>query len=170
MKRMKKYILASLLLAFVTTVSAQSFRYGYFSYDAVLKAMTAYTVAEKNLSDLRAQYEQEAKRAGDDFNKKYEDFLDVQRDLAPTIRQKRQAELVDLMEKNSAFQKEAERLMRQAENDAMTPLYRRIDDAAARLGRERGYAFILNTDNHNLPYADPTMGEDVTEVVKDYIE
>ena len=34
------------------------------------------------------------------------------------------------------------------------------------MGRESGYAFILNTDNNALPYADISMGEDITETLK----
>ncbi len=49
------------------------------------------------------------KRATDEFNLKYEAFLDGLKDFAPAIRMKRQAELQELMEKNMAFKQEAAR-------------------------------------------------------------
>ena len=67
----------------VCTSRAQSLRYGYFSLDSVFTAMPEYAVAQKNLADLRAKYDEEMKRAEDEFNAKYEEFLETQRDLIP---------------------------------------------------------------------------------------
>ena len=33
------------------------------------------------------------------------------------------------------------------------------------IGQQRGYAFILNTDGHALPYINPEQGEDVSAAV-----
>ena len=33
------------------------------------------------------------------------------------------------------------------------------------LGQERGYAFILNTDQNAVPFINPALGEDITEEV-----
>lgn len=90
-------------------------RIAFFSYDEAMHAMPEYEAARKNLGLLRAKYDAEIKRAEDEFNNKYEEFLDGQRDFAPLILQKRQAELQELMRKNVAFKAEAERLLEQAE-------------------------------------------------------
>lgn len=45
----------------------------------------------------------------------------MQSTLVPTILRKRQTELQDLMEKNVEFRKDAERLLKQAETDALSP-------------------------------------------------
>ena len=33
------------------------------------------------------------------------------------------------------------------------------------MGKESGYAFILNTDNNVLPYTNPAIGEDITDAL-----
>ena len=72
--------------------------------------MDGYSIVRHNIDQLRNQYTAEAKRSEEDFNTKYEAFLDEQAGLASNIRKKRQAEIMDLMEKNIAFKKEAEKL------------------------------------------------------------
>ena len=92
-----------------------SLKFGYFSYEKVLHAMADYATATRSLNDLKAKYDAETKRSADDFNNRYEDFLDVQHKLEPSILRKRQAELEELMDRNIAFRKETDRLLKKAE-------------------------------------------------------
>jgi outer membrane protein len=169
---MKNHFLALLLCAlFPLFVHAQDttgqVKFGYFSYEAVMKAMPAYASAQRNVNDLRAQYDAEAKRSENDFNAKYEAFLEEQGGLAENIRQKRQAEIMDLMEKNTAFKAGAERIIADAERKAKDSLTTTIDAAARAVGSELGLAFIINTDNHSLPFVNSQMGIDVTEAINE---
>lgn len=146
--------------------SAPMLKFGFLSYNAVLQSMPDYAVVEANMEKLRKQYAAEQKRVEDEFNKKYEEFLDGQRDFPPTILQKRQNELQELLDKNITFKKESQRLLDQAQAEAMVPLKIRLADALARVGSSRGLAFILNTDQNAVPWMNITMGEDVTDAVK----
>ena len=146
---------------------AQQKMFGYFSYDEAIKAMPEYVLVQENLNDLKSKYDQEMKRVEDEFNRKYEDFLDGRNDFAPTILQKRQTELQELLKKNVAFKAEAQRLLQQAEVDALAPLKKKLQDVLDKIGSERGYAFILNTDGDACPYINPEMGEDVSQLVKE---
>ena len=114
---------------------------------------------------LKEKYAQEQQRVEDEFNKKYEEFLDGQRDFPQTILQKRQSELQELLDKNIAFKKESQRLLAEAREKAMQPLKARLSDALSRVGSSLGLAFIVNTDQNALPWMNITMGEDVTEAV-----
>lgn len=148
---------------------AQGMRFGWFSYSEVFKTMPDYAVVQKNIASLREKYDAETKRVENEFNTKYEEFLDGQSNFAPIIRQKRQAELQEIMQKNLAFKVEAQRLLKQAERDAYAPLREKISAALQRVGTEKGYAFILNTDNDACPFIDPTVGENVTDLLKEYL-
>jgi len=153
----------TLLLTATLAVGAQGLKFGYFSYDEVQASMDDYIIAKANVAALKDKYDAEIKRSEKDFNDKYEEFLEEQRDLAPAIYQKRQAELQDLLNRNIAFKNKAERLLKKAEVDAMAPVRERLLAAVRLLGRERGYVFILNTDRDALPYMDESLGENVTD-------
>lgn len=155
-----------LLVLAPMTANAQN-KIAYFSYDEALKSMPEYVTAQKNISSLRSKYSAEMKRAEDEFNNKYEEFLDGQHDFAPLILQKRQAELQELMQKNIAFKAEAERLLAQAEKDAMASVKEKMSTALQSIGKQRGYAVILNTDSDACPYIDTTIADNITTIVKD---
>ena len=148
----------------------QSLRFGYFSYEEVLHTMPGYAIAKHNMDELRAKYDEETKRVETEFNTKYEEFLDGQRSYAKSILEKRQAELRELMEKNIAFKAEAAKLLNQAETDAYAPLKTQINEAAKQIGKEKGFAFIINTDNNTTPYLSEEMGEDITAVLEEKLK
>lgn len=161
-----KKLIALLLFSLLPFAMQAQTRFGYISYDKAIKAMPDYAIAQKNLETLKAQYDNEVKRAEEEFNQKYAEFLDEQASLAPAIRKKRQAELQDLLDRNIAFKKDADRLLAQAEADMYNPLRQKLNAALQQLGQERGYAFIINTDNNALPFINLAYGEDLNGVVK----
>lgn len=158
---MRRILLSLLLLAALPfSASAQSL-VGYFSLDSIVKSMPEYAEAQRNLADLRLKYDAEMRRAEEEFNAKYEEFLEGQRDFVPSILKKRQSELQDLMDKNVAFKKEAQRLLTQAETDAMGPIRDKVRKALQRVGKAAGYAVIINTDSDACPYIDPSVADNI---------
>lgn len=93
---MKKPILSFVFMLLPLLATAQqnvpAFKFAYFSYEKVLHSMADYATATRSLNELKAKYDAETKRSVDDFNSRYEDFLDVQRKLEPSILRKRQAD------------------------------------------------------------------------------
>jgi outer membrane protein len=140
-------------------------KFGYLSYATALQAMPEYAAIQNNMAELRQKYEAEQKRVEDDFNKKYEEFLDGQKSYPKTILQKRQSELQEMLDKNIAFKKESQRLLKQAEEDAMAPVMVRLAETLDALGKVRGYAFIVNIDEKVALWLNPSLGEDITATV-----
>ena len=163
---MKKTILFLFLLAAMPALAQSELKFGYMSYEAVMQAMPEYAQLQQDMEQLRSQYDAELKRVEDDFNKKYEEFLDGQKNFPKTILQKRQSELQEMLDKNIAFKKESQQLLCKAECDAKAPLKERLDAAVAKVGQERGYAFIIDTDRKATLWVNADQGEDITEAVK----
>ena len=153
-----------------TTAQTFVFRYGFVNADSVLHAMPEYAMAQRSLTALRQKYDREMKRSEDDFNIKYESFLDQQRDLVPSILHKRQAELQDMMEKNIALKAEARRLLAQAEADAMAPLREQINELLQQVAKDMQLAFVLNTGSDACPYVNPAMSVDITDTLIDLLK
>ena len=145
-------------------------RFGYLSYEAALKSMPDYTIVQQKLADLRQQFQDETLRAEDEFSRKYEEFLEGQREFPQSILQKRQMELQELMEKNLAFKENSRKELEKAEQDLMAPLKIRLIEMLGKIGRERGYAFIIDTDVKALPFINPKMGHDLNQQVQDALK
>jgi len=172
---MKQFLV--LLVAFVSLnafaqddATTSPFKFGYLSYQAAIKSMADYTMVQQSMTELKAQYQAEAKRVEDEFNRKYEEFLEGQRDFPKSILQKRQTELQELMEKNIAFKNKSNEQLAKDEANAFAPLYAKLNEILAAIGQEKGYAFILDTDVKALPFINPAMGEDINQVVQDALK
>lgn len=171
---MKKTILFLLLTVVSLAVSAQdaqpkdsvAFKFGYLSYDSVMVAVPDYTELKTNMAQLREQYEAEQKRVENDFNKKYEEFLDGQASFPKTILQKRQSELQEMLDRNIEFKKQSQKMLSEAEANMMEVIKTTINMAVNIIAQERGYAFVLNTDKETVTFINPALGEDITEAVK----
>ena len=167
---MKKLILFLLLLATMPAMAQSELKFGFLSYNIVMQAMPEYAAMQSSMAELREKYEAEQKRVEDDFNKKYEEFLDGQKSFPKTILQKRQSELQEMLDKNVAFKKESQRLLKQAEEDAMAPIQARLATALDTIGKERGFAFIVNTDEKATLWLNPSLGEDITATVIEQLQ
>ena len=153
------------LVGYAQTDSA-AIKFGYLSYDSVMFAMPEYAEMQTSMAQLREQYAAEQKRVEDDFNKKYEDFLDGQASFPKTILQKRQSELQELLDKNIAFKKESTKMLNDVEDQMIATMRASIDVIVSTIAQERGYAFVLNSDKQAVTFINPAKGEDMTEAVK----
>ena len=169
-----KRLLLSIFTMIALTVSAQEvvsgFRFGYLSYAAALQAMPEYAIVQKKMADLRQQFQAETLRVEDEFNRKYEEFLEGQREFPKTILQKRQTELQELMERNIKFKENSQEELSNTEKNLMAPLKIRLIETIGKIGRDRGYAFIVDTDNLALPFINPALGDDVTQLVQNALK
>ena len=75
-------------------------KFGYLSYSEVIKLMPEYVRAQEKLNLLQQRYDEELARADNEFNLKFSEFLEGQKNFPENILLKRQKELQDLMEKN----------------------------------------------------------------------
>ena len=167
---MRKLTIAIFMVfACCVTAVAQQAKIGYFSYKAILEDMPDYVTAMLGVETLRKQYDEELKAASDEFNEKYELFLDQQSMLDEPIKQKRQADLQSLLDRNIQFRNESMRLLRQAEQDALAPVKQKLNKAIQSVGYSGAFLLIVNTDSEACPYIDSSSAEDVTAKIKSYI-
>ena len=170
MKRLAILLAVMFVCLGINAQADDGLRFGYLSYEAALKSIPDYSVVQQKLADLRQQYQNETLRVEDEFNRKYEEFLEGQREFPQSILQKRQMELQELMDKNLTFKENSRKELEKAEQDLMAPLKIRLIEVLGKIGRERGYAFIIDTDVKALPFINPTLGHDLNQQVQDALK
>jgi len=151
-------------------MNTQVIRFGYLSYDSALKAMSEYKEAQLKLDTLRSAYQLEMQRVENEFNRKYEDFLEGQKDFPRTILLKRQTELQEMLQKNLQFKQQLQQELKQTEAQLMAPLRIHLDEAIAVIAREHKLALVVNTDANACPFIEPMMGVDLNEMVVRKVE
>ena len=167
---MKRVLLSFILLSatFIFVAAQESTptkKFGYLSYDAVLKAMPSYAEAQKSFNDLKASYAKELERSESEFSKQFAEYVDGQKTFPENILLKRQKELQQLMEQSLTFKQEAHQLLDNAEKELMQPVHQKLKEALYKIGSERGYDYILNTDNNSYPFVNNQTGEDMIMLV-----
>jgi outer membrane protein len=170
MKRIILMIIACVTLTVQAQESMTLIKIGYLSYDSALRAMPDYALTQQRLTNLKSQYEAELKRVEQEFNQKYEAFLEGQKDFPKTILYKRQTELKELMERNVNFKNNSLRELAEAEQTAMAPLREKLNTLLADVAREQGFIIILNTDADACPYIAPSLSEDINALVKQKLQ
>lgn len=147
------------------TQETPTIRFGYLSYDSLLAAMPGHALALQQMADLRAAYEAELKRAEDEFNRKYEEFLDGQRDFPRTILLKRQAELQELLQRNMEFKQQGLNDLQKAQEETLAPLREQLRQTIALVATRQNLALVINTDANACPFIDPALGVNLNEAV-----
>ena len=139
--------------------------FGYISYKQVFEQMLEYAEAQKAFADLKAKYDAEAKRSEDEFQRKFAEFLQGQKDFPASIMQKRQMELQDLMDRSVNFRQESQRLLRKAEAELQAPVAAKLNEVIKAVATERDLLFVLNTDDNAVPFINTMVGVNLTEPV-----
>ena len=155
-----------LLLSFVSIVAMAQSKFGYVSYMEIVKALPEYSIVEVHLDELQAKYEAEIERSDREFHQKYTDFIETQSQFPDNIRMKRHKELQELMERSIAFKDEVREAMREARREMMQPLFDKVDEAVMKICVDKGYDYVLNTDNNVYIAINPRNGKDITAKVK----
>lgn len=140
--------------------------FGYINYNNVLQAMADYALAQQTMQNLRQQYDKEAAYNEDKFFKMYSDYIQGQKSFPQDIMLKRQKELQVAMDQGIAFRQQSEKNLEKAEQELLEPIRQKLDAAISTVAKEKGYAFVLNTDGHACPYINPQDGTDITLMVE----
>lgn len=141
-------------------------RFGYLNYSEVLKAHPQYAEATAQLAGLEGKYDAEIQRSEDEFNRKYAEFLQEQKDFPQNIMVKRHKELQELMEKSIAFKNEIRATLKTARDKMLAPLTIELNDAIARVALKYNLDYVLNTEERNYLFINPAVGIDITADVE----
>ena len=161
---MLKKIAFLLLLIAPMSVFAQKF--AHFKSMDTIPVMPEYAKAQTDIQTMQKQYEDEIKRASDEFNKKYAEYQQEQKSLPQNIQERRQKELQEMSEKGMQFQQEAQQQLQKAYGEMMEPIYKKMEDAVKAVGAAGGYTYVFDLNRTDIPYIDETVSKDVTNDIK----
>ena len=114
----------ALLLLLIVPMSVFAQKFGHIKSMDVVTVMPEYTKAQTDIQAMQKQYEEEIKRANEEFTKKYTEFQQQQADLPKNIQERRQKELQDLSEKGMQFQQDAQQQIQKSYDVMMEPIYK----------------------------------------------
>ena len=151
---MLKKIALVMLLALPMGVFAQNLKFGHINAQEIITVMPEFTKAQNDIQTLEKQLTAELQRTQEEFNKKYQEFQQAMaKDSLPqNIAERRQKELADMAQRQEQFQQEAEQGLQQANQEAMTPIYKKLDEAIQAVGAAEGVIYIFDVARTPIPY------------------
>ena len=153
---MLKKIALLMMLVLPMGVFAQNLKFGHINAMEIVSAMPEYTKAQSELQALNKQLGQDLQRTQEEFNKKYQEFMQ-QKDSLPTVIAERRQE---------QFQAKAQQDMEKANNDLMAPVYKKLDDAIKAVGAAEGVIYIFDMARTPIPYVNENQSINLTPKVK----
>ena len=137
---MLKKIALVMLLALPMGVFAQNLKFGHINAQEIITVMPEFTKAQNDIQTLEKQLTAELQRTQEEFNKKYQEF-----------------------------QQDAQQQMAKAQNDAMTPIYQKLDNAIKAVGAAEGVIYIFDLARTSIPYVNESQSINLTNKVKAHL-
>ena len=144
---------------------SHAFIFGQISTSRILARMPQYQAVQKNLKALKEQYEAEAKKSENEFQRKFEEFMHGQKEFPKTILEKRQNELQNMLETNASFRIKVQALLKEAEASMMADVKAELNDAITIVAQEKGISIVYDLDGGSVPYIVPGLATDITAAV-----
>jgi outer membrane protein len=162
----KKAVFIIMTLILPMSIWAQSFKFAHLSSQDILVVMPEVIKAQSELQSLEKKYSDEIQRTSDEFQKKYQEFLQARDSLPQNISERRQRELQDMSQRSQQFQEDAQQIMLQKQQELMAPIYQKLDNAIKTVGEAQNVIYIFDISRTAIPYINTTQSIDVTSLVK----
>ena len=159
MKQIKTLVIVAVMLIGSQAIQAQA-KTAHVEVNEIISKMPAMLDAQKQLEKLSGTYDAEYKTMVDEYQsklKKYEEEAATQTEASNETRAK---EMQDMQKRISDYRENAQKELQAKEADIMKPLYEKVKASIAKVGKAKGYQYILNSEG--LLLADgPNLTADV---------
>lgn len=160
---MKKIILCAVCaICGFTTANAQKF--GHVNAEEIMQLMPELTKARADLEALAKTYEADLKSMQDEIQKKGEAYEKEQATLPANIKERREKELNEMMQKYQQTYQDNQQALNKEQQEKMQPIQKKVLDAITAVGQEGGYVYIMQVGS--ALYISSTLSTDVTAQVK----
>lgn len=161
MKRLKSLLLATVLcLGTSYTMNAQA-KTAHVDVNEIISKMPAMIDAQKQLEKLSGTYDAEYKTMAEEYQNKIKKYDQEAATVGDAVNATRQTEVQDLVKRITDYRDNAQKELQKKEADMVKPLMDKIKASIAKVGKAKGYQYVLNVAD--LLLAD---GPDLTADVK----
>jgi outer membrane protein len=144
MKPKNLWLLMVLMTAGSFTLQAQAPKIGYTNTDYILSKLPETKQIESDLKTHRNQLGAQLKSKQEEFERKYQSFIDGQATMTDVVKNDVQTELQALQESIQKFAAEAEKSMQNKQVQLLAPVYEKIDGGIKEVAKEHGYSHVFS--------------------------
>lgn len=160
---MKKIVI--LLFALLPCFAFAQNKFGHINTQELISLMPERDSIETQLANLAKTYEDEMLKMREEYFAKIQQFQENAETMAPSIKEARQSELMEMEQRITTFQQTAQADIQKQQETLFGPVIQKIRDAINAVGTENGYTYIFDTATQVVLYQG-TDANDVLPLVK----
>ena len=160
MKQLKTLVIAVIAFLGTQTMIAQA-KVAHVDVNELMAKMPAMLDAQSQLKKLSETYDKEYKTLVDEYQAKIKKYDTEATTVSEAINQTRQTEVQDMIKRINDYKETAQSDLQKKEGDLMKPLLEKVKASISKVGKAKGYQYVLNATDLLL-----TDGPDLTGDVK----
>ena len=160
----KKLFVAAIIAIASITSYAQTLKIGTVNLDEVMQAMPETSVLEKELADRTTKFQTQAKSMQDEFQTKYQAYVEQADSLDELTRGVREDELRSLQQRADQYQQSAYQQITQYREQQLGMIQEKLFKAVKAVGDREKFLAVFPTND--ATYFSASQTTDVTGLVK----
>ncbi|MFW6019134.1 MAG: OmpH family outer membrane protein [Bacteroidales bacterium] len=167
MKLFPKILLVVVMMASTLGwASAQSAKIGHINTSKLLQIMPGRDTAQTALEDYAKSLQNDLKTYQQEFEKKYQKYMEEEANMPELMKETRQEELMQMEERVRKYQESAQQDLKQKEQELLQPILQKAQDAIDKVAEEKEYTYILDTSQGSVVFVGD-KGKDIMSDVKE---
>ena len=160
----KLSLVVAVLVMCGNAASAQKF--GTINVQKLIMAMPDRDSAVSKLQKFEEELGNQMETIQVELSTKYLDYQKKQDSMTVSVRQLKEKELEDLQRRMQEFQQVAQQDYQKMQQDLMTPVITKAQDAIKRVGKAQGLTFVFDVSSGGVIYQDEATVVDILPMVK----
>lgn len=166
MKKLVGILALAAVFAFSQNASAQNQKFGHINSDELFNIMPERDTVINQLNALQTELRNALEIMNVEYNNKLNDYNEQQETLSEIVKQTKAEELIQIQQRLTTFQQNADAQMQQSQMELMQPIIERAEKAIKDVGREGGFLYIYDLSRGPIIYFDEKKSEDILPKVK----
>lgn len=151
---LKAFVIAVLFFASVQVNAQANVKIGYVDFAQIVSLMPGQDSINQKLQKHVASLEGQLKAMQSEYEAKLNNYQATQATMSQIIKQTKEKEIMDLQQRIEAFNQQAQYEIQNKQMELTQPLIDRIQNAIKAVGKENGFAYILNGNEQIILYSD----------------
>ncbi len=145
-----KLLLPAIGLLLINISAFAQQKIGHVNSVELLAAMPEKKVADTTLQKFKKSLDDQLKTMQAELQGKYQGYLQKKDSLSEPVRALKEQELQDLNQRIQDFQQTAQESYEKKLQELYTPISKKAKDAVIAVGKEKGYAYVLDASEGGL--------------------
>lgn len=149
----------ALLLTTAGITFAQNLKFGHINSNELISLMSETDSARIKLQAYQADLEETLSGMQTEYQSKYNTYQQKVNTWTPAVRDSKEKEIQDMIQRIQEFQQNAQTEMQQMQQLYMEPIYTKARGAIAKVAEAGGYSYVFDTSSGALVYMNPNSDD-----------